>query len=142
MLASAAKAYTTFQNGRKRRVTFRRSDLSAGASKETKDAKEAEDKPPLLPLGYLYSVSQPGRFRCLHYAGARLRLPFVHFLRWEDLGSEEPDLSRIDARSSDCLPAPLPDLQHAEEAAKSEEGGSSTASSSSSSAPEGEDEGA
>ena len=52
-----------------------------------------------------------GRFRRLHYAGACWRLPGVHFLNWEDLGSEEPDLSRIDARCSQCFPAHKPGLR-------------------------------
>ena len=68
---------------------------------ELADAQAAEEEPDLLPTAYLCSVSQHGRFRRLHYAGACFRLPGIHFLHWEDLGSEEPDLSKIDARCSD-----------------------------------------
>ena len=73
-----------------------------------------------LPTAYLCSVSQRGRFRRLHYAGACWRRPGIHFLAWEDLGLE-PDLTHIDARCSDCFPAGRPDARQEEAAAVSDE---------------------
>ena len=98
---------------------------------ELVEAQEAEEEPDLLPLAYLCSVSQRGKFRRLHYAGACWRLPGIHFLKWEDLGPD-PDLAKVDARCSDCFPAFKPDARQAEAEAASEEDDASSSSSSSS----------
>ena len=77
-------------------------------------AAEAEEAPP--PTGFLCSISQRGRFRRLHFAGFCWRVPGVHFMQWEDLGQEEPDLAacKINARCSDCFPADRPEQRQKE----------------------------
>ena len=98
-------------------------------------AQAAVEEKVELPTAYLCSVSQRGRFRRLHYAGACWRKPGVHFLEWEDLGLD-PDLSKVDARCSDCFPAARPELRREEAEAASDEDASSSSSSSSSSPAE------
>ena len=100
------------------------------------EAALAAPEEPALPVGFLCSVSKRGRFRRLHHAGFCHRVPGVHFLRWEDLGSGEPDFvrARIDARCADCFPAEAPAQRSVEAEAEQdddEEGSGSSSSSSS-----------
>ena len=101
--------------------------------KDLAEVSAAPEEVP-MPVGYLCSVTQHGRFRRLHHAGFCWRLPGVHFREWEDLGCEEPNLDkcRVNARCSDCFPAAAPELQAAEKEEQEEDGSGSSSSSSSS----------
>ena len=94
-----------------------------------------DDEEVKLPTGFLCSISQRGRFRRLHFAGFCWRIPGVHFLNWEDLGQDEPDLiaCKIDARCSECFPADKAEAREREKEEAEDEmdddGSSSTSSS-------------
>ena len=96
------------------------------------DEQEEEEEARPAPKGYIASISKRGRFRRLHYAGFCWRVPGLHYLEWEDLGDTDPDLSRIDARCSDCFPASKPEARAAEKALAEDDADSLSSSSTSS----------
>ena len=80
----------------------------------------ADEDAKQLPLGYVISIAQRGRFRTVHWRGADgggcKRIPGEHYHEWRELGDRAPEPHEFTGRCHHCFPADAPAVREAEAA--------------------------